>query len=688
MKQIFIAVSVVLCIFVPTIHGQDIRFVNASSPFPGSGYMTWDTASHTIQEAINTANPGDFIYVADGTYIENVTVNKDIRIESWCREPVDCVIQAASPTQPAVTIADPTANSGVLIFHGFKLTGGSYGVYVSGNFSASTDYPIVSGCLFDGYTGTAFYAYQTVVILQYCTFVNNTTGAHFSGVNGNCWVRYNIFAYNSQYGLQVTGPYLQMGNNCYYSNLFHIFGSPTAVCDYWSANAMPDGVDPEFVDYVGGDYHLLPSSPCVDFDPTSFGYPECFESGLYDKDESRIDLGAYGGLGDPPNDPFWLTGSRVPSPGTYRVDQNADIGFGLEDWPAGIDLSSVQVTISNHGHPDEIFQIPALVENLCDYLGSPPSDCVGFCYEFNLSGTLHQQFEDYAYVRVSVSASDNCPTPNTFSSSWRFHADDVSPPQLDTFYPANGQTGVPLYGPLVFEFSDSPGVGVNHSSIELLINGASPPAGTRYYWFGDDDVTVIPGVRFTENTPYSIQVRVSDDYSNQMPWASFAFTTGTDGYPPFIPGVSTPPAAPNPPPDCQWPNPAPGDQTVTPRTGVSFTVQDYEHPVDVTTMVVQVSNGTDTWTYTYSGANTFTVSGTPYCAEIYCLAPTGLDGWGVDVDVTVDVSGARDTSPAAYLMTPVQWSFHTVLPVIPTTRPAGIMILLITMGVIIIILRK
>jgi len=687
MNRTIAVMLLIIGLILPLAHSQDYRFVNPSSPFPGSGFFTWDTASHTIQQAIDTANPGDIIFVADGTYVENVIVNKDVWIESWCREPATCIIQAAVPSSPAVTIADPTPDSGLLIFHGFQMVGGSYGIYVSGNSSASTDYPIVSGCLFDGYPGTAFYATQTTVILEYCTFVNNYTGAHFSNVNGSCWVRYNIFAYNSQNGLQVTGPYLQMGNNCYYNNLFHIFGAPTAFCDQWSADALPSGVDPQFVDYAAGDFHLQSSSPCVDYNPGDFGYPQCYEANLYDKDESRIDLGAYGGRGNPPNDPGWVDNSRNPSPWEYRVPQDADIQFGLEDWPAGINPESVQVTISDHGHPSETFGWTDFTFNICDTYGTAPSDCIGFCYNFTLPGALHQQFEDYAYVRVSVYAEDNCPTPNTFSSSWRFHADDVTAPILTSHYPADGQTGVPLYGPLVFQFDESPGVGLDYQSLEVLINGAVPPADTDYHW-SVDGVMVVPGTRFSENTAYSIQVRVADDYGNQMPWESYGFTTGVDNYPPFVPGVSTPPGAPVPPPDCDWPNPEPGSTTGIAYAGISFVVQDYEHPVDLTNLVVTVSTFENSWTFTATGTSPFYTYGSPYCTTVYLPPPPGGEGWGIDVDVTVEAEGARDTSSSAFLMTPVQWTFHTVIPPLPTTGTWGIILMVVAVSIGVLRMRR
>ncbi|MBN1296150.1 Ig-like domain-containing protein, partial [bacterium] len=661
--------------------GQTYRFVDSGSPFPGSGFTSWDTASHTIQQAINGASSGDFIFVADGVYTENVVVDKDVWIESWCREPTDCVIQPANTGLPTVRISDPTPNAGTLVFHGFQLLGPSYGVYVTGNETAATNFPIVSGCLFVGYSGTAFFAESTVIVLEHCTFVDNLVGAHLSYVNGTSWVRNNIFAHNSMYGLQVSGQYLQMGNNCYYSNGDHIHGAPTAYCDKWSADLVL-GIDPQFVNYSGGDFHLMASSPCVDYDPGTFGYPSCYEPNLYDKDESRIDLGAYGGNGSAPTDPAWVSNSRSPSPWTYRVAHTADISFGLEDWPAGIDPDSVQVRVSNHGHPDEVFQASDLLITLCDSLGTPPSACNEFCYEFTLLGSSHQPFTDYAYVRVEVNAYDNCPSPNTFTEAWRFHADDLTAPQLVSYYPANGQTGIPLFGPIVLQFTDSPGIGIDRSSIQVTVNSAPLPVGSQYLW-DSDTVTIYPAVRFTPGIFQNVQVSIADEYNNLMPGQTFGFTTGTDNYPPFVPGVSVLQPLPTPPPDCGYPNPPPGSTNANPFHGLRFVIQDYESPVDVTNLIVTVQTDAHTWVYSSTGTNPFQIWGTDYCKTVYCSSPAGAEGWGIDKLVTVHVAGARDQSPGMLVMIPEQWTFTTVMPPVPVTGTWTIILLLAAMGLMI-----
>ncbi|MCL6628241.1 MAG: hypothetical protein K6U00_01400 [Armatimonadetes bacterium] len=53
--------------------------VKWDSPVNGPGY-SWSDAYHTVQGAINVALAGDEIWVAAGTYVEQITLKKDVAL--------------------------------------------------------------------------------------------------------------------------------------------------------------------------------------------------------------------------------------------------------------------------------------------------------------------------------------------------------------------------------------------------------------------------------------------------------------------------------------------------------------------------------------------------------------------------------------------------------------------------------
>jgi parallel beta-helix repeat protein len=69
----------------------------------------------TIQDAVDAASPGDTIIVRDGTYTENVDVNKRLTIRSE-NGPANCIVQAANPNDHVFEVtADYNTISGFTV---------------------------------------------------------------------------------------------------------------------------------------------------------------------------------------------------------------------------------------------------------------------------------------------------------------------------------------------------------------------------------------------------------------------------------------------------------------------------------------------------------------------------------------------------------------------------------------------
>ncbi|MCD6298222.1 MAG: metallophosphoesterase [Deltaproteobacteria bacterium] len=80
----------------------------------------------TIQEAVDTANPGDTIIVRDGTYTENIDVNKDhLTIRSENGSDVT-IVQAATPDESVFEVTADYAE-----ISGFTVEGGGEGIYLN-----------------------------------------------------------------------------------------------------------------------------------------------------------------------------------------------------------------------------------------------------------------------------------------------------------------------------------------------------------------------------------------------------------------------------------------------------------------------------------------------------------------------------------------------------------------------------
>lgn len=85
--------------------------------------------NNTIQNAISIALPGDTVIVHNGTYKENVNVDKTLAITSHSKNPTDTIVEAADKNKPAFYVSADSVN-----INGFYITGTSglniHGIHV------------------------------------------------------------------------------------------------------------------------------------------------------------------------------------------------------------------------------------------------------------------------------------------------------------------------------------------------------------------------------------------------------------------------------------------------------------------------------------------------------------------------------------------------------------------------------
>jgi len=101
----------------------------------------------SIQAAVDAAEAGDTIFVRPGTYVENLKINKGVRIWSDSRKPEETVIRAADPSESTVEISVDRAS-----FSGFGIEGsekagilltGATNCYVNNNRVQGAEYGIL-----------------------------------------------------------------------------------------------------------------------------------------------------------------------------------------------------------------------------------------------------------------------------------------------------------------------------------------------------------------------------------------------------------------------------------------------------------------------------------------------------------------------------------------------------------------
>jgi len=179
----------------------------------------------TIQEAVDSANNWDTIIVRDGTYIENININKQLTIKSengYAVTKVEALDSHESVFE--IEVADVTIN-------GFSISGVTYyyqraGIYIS---YGVRDINITHNYISDNVYGVYLQYGPSYSNIMDNIFVNNSEAVRIEYGNYNT-IRDNLFLNNTQTDIQLQE---DSTYNCVENNTS--FGSRSGYCAGWGS---------------------------------------------------------------------------------------------------------------------------------------------------------------------------------------------------------------------------------------------------------------------------------------------------------------------------------------------------------------------------------------------------------------------------------------------------------------------
>ena len=129
---------------------------------------------HSISAAVQAANAGDTIHVGPGTYVENVVVNKPLKIVST--KGAQATVLKASDTSKEVFLL----GSSDIDIQGFTITGGNKGVSFG-----HTSNCIVTNCVVNGNVFGVYLSGATSNLVSNNNLNGNGFGIYLDGSSGN-----------------------------------------------------------------------------------------------------------------------------------------------------------------------------------------------------------------------------------------------------------------------------------------------------------------------------------------------------------------------------------------------------------------------------------------------------------------------------------------------------------------------
>jgi parallel beta-helix repeat protein len=179
----------------------------------------------SIQAAVDAAEAEDTIFVGPGTYVENLKIDKQVRIWSDSRKPEDTVIRAADPSKNTVEI-----EGNKVFFSGFSIEGskkaqisltGAKSCYISNNRVQRAEFGIL---LISSQNNT----------ISDNNITLNKNGIRLESSNSNT-IRDNIIAYNYVFGISLEGSSRNFICNNYFKNAENVEEKAVNADNIWQS---------------------------------------------------------------------------------------------------------------------------------------------------------------------------------------------------------------------------------------------------------------------------------------------------------------------------------------------------------------------------------------------------------------------------------------------------------------------
>jgi parallel beta-helix repeat protein len=277
----------------------------------------------TIQSAIDIATDGDTIVVSEGTYTENITVEeKKVVLLSTFFENNDFSIVGrtildGNGSGPVISIQNTGGRNVNPYIGGFTITNGDS--YCGGGIQNESSNPLIEYCIITGNSasmggGIGSFGWSWGGVSNSIIANNTGVGIYLADNSGPTFTNvliYDNFSTDVVDGIDCLGSSKpKFVNVTVYNNNIRLglcntmwknsIISPLSVGDFsqWIRYCNVGGYQEHegnifseslFVDAENGDFHLQPTSPCIDA-----GNPD---EEYNDPDGSRNDMGAYGGPG-------------------------------------------------------------------------------------------------------------------------------------------------------------------------------------------------------------------------------------------------------------------------------------------------------------------------------------------------------------------------------------------------------